>query len=171
MPPGAAAITVSVVAMVANNATPRPSIDSARVAAAGERLMASRGVGGGTCAGIMTPPAGSDNQRAFDSAGGGAPVAVDGAMAVPATAPGSSDRAPRGTCGRTVPGGSAGPAAIPGARGGAADVGGAGSLGGRAWPRGRARAGSKGTTGIRSCAPDSKRAATARSIPCVVDFG
>ncbi len=60
-PSGDAAITASVVATVADSATPRPSRESARVAAAGDRLMARRGGAGGTCAGIITPPAGSDD--------------------------------------------------------------------------------------------------------------
>ena len=83
--------------------------------------------------------------------GGIAPAGGSGALAVPApAAPGIKGLVPMCGCdGRTAPGGSAAPADIPGARGGIAVVAGAGNLGGRAWPRGRARAGSKGTTGIR----------------------
>ncbi len=48
-PVGASAtMTVTVVATVADRATPSPRTARARVAAAGDRLMARRGVGGGT---------------------------------------------------------------------------------------------------------------------------
>jgi hypothetical protein len=93
--------------------------------------MARRGVAGGTWAGIITPPAGSDDHWAC-ARGGRAPAAVDGALAVPAAAPGIPGRDAGGSVDRTVPGGRAAPAGITVARGGAADVCGAGILGGRA---------------------------------------